>query len=158
MSTNTVFSDRGFAMILFFACVICCAALGYRVYTLRSEVGEIRKEVLSQNIGSASQTLDDLSLPQNRALTLCNQTDGDAEVRTLAVAYWDDAGRLRTLNALNHGWTPFLLPRGATKGVQLEGWPGKYAMYSIEVSAKNKAQLYVGTSETSSGTCIQINR
>jgi hypothetical protein len=158
MSTNEAFSERGFAMILFFACIICCAALGYRVDTLRSEVGEMRRQVLSENIGSASQTLDNLSLPQNKAFVLCNQTDSDAEVRTFSVAYWDDAGHLRTLNALNRGWKPFPLPRGATKAVQLEGWPGKYAMYAIEISGKNQVQLYVGTSETSSASCIQFKQ
>jgi hypothetical protein len=110
----------------------------------------------SENIASASQELENISLPQNKAFVVCNRGNIDVEIRNFSVAYWDSAGRLQVLNAFNHGWSPYLLRRGEVKQVQLAEWPGTYALYAIDLSQNGGARLYTGTSETEDESCIRL--
>ncbi|MGA1982796.1 MAG: hypothetical protein ABSG84_09980 [Acidobacteriaceae bacterium] len=153
---NESFSERRIAIIVLCVCVCAPVALGLRVWSLRSELSSTRKLLQSENIASASQELENISLPQNKAFVVCNRGNIDVEIRNFSVAYWDSAGRLQVLNAFNHGWSPYLLRRGEVKQVQLAEWPGTYALYAIDLSQNGGARLYTGTSETEDESCIRL--
>ena len=156
MSDNS-FSDRRIAIVVLCACVCVPVALGFRLWTLQSELVATRKLVVSENIASASQELENLTLPQNKNFVICNKGNEDVEVRNFSVAYWDSAGHLQTMNAINHGWGFYLLHRGDAKAIQLDGWEGNYAFYTIDISKKGGVQLIAGTSETGTDSCIRLN-
>lgn len=156
-TSDTNPGDYRLSLIVLCGCVVCCLFLSYRVYTLRAGLSAAKRAALSANIASASQTLDNLSLPQNKPFALCNRSDSDVEVRTFSVAYWDSAGKLRTMNAIGNGWTSTTLHRGETKNIQLEGWSGNYTIYAVDFLRQNSARTISGTSDSTAGSCIAIN-
>jgi hypothetical protein len=156
-TTDTSPGDYRLSLLVLCGCVVCCLFLGYRVCRLRAGLSAAKKAALSANIASASQTLDNLSLPQNKAFVLCNHSESDVEVRTFSVAYWDSAGKLRTMNAINNGWISTTLHRGEIKNIQLQGWPGNYAMYAVDFLRQSSARTITGTSDSTAGPCIAIN-
>jgi hypothetical protein len=156
--SNEAFSDRRIAIIVLCVCVCVPVALGLRVRLLQSELSSARKVLQSENIASASQELENLSLPQNKAFVVCNRGNNDVEIRNFSVAFWDSTGHLQILNAFNHGWSPYLLHRGEVKRIQLDEWGGIYALYAIDLSQKSGARLYTGTSETETDNCIRLNK
>jgi hypothetical protein len=148
--------DRAVAVGVFTLSAMCLTALTVRFHTLQSQLASSKEQASTADVANASQELDKLSLPQNKTFILCNRSSDNIEIRNFSVAYWDQEEQLQIMNAVQHGWTTYILHGGESKSVQLGDWPGSYAIFAIDTKRNNLPRLLAGDSNRSSNTCIEI--
>jgi hypothetical protein len=143
-------------MLALTASFLCFIILAVYAWVTSNRLKALDAELLSQNASSASITLDDLSLPQNQPMIVCNQSHSEIEIRTFAVAYWDSDGHLRHVNAAARGWSPLRLGPGDQKQIVLQNWNGLFSLFALDLVKANEPTLMAGSSLDISKGCLVL--
>ena len=106
-------------------------------------------------------TLDSVSLPPNRTLSICNDTAAEIAVSALTAIYWDSSGRLRTFNSAKNQWHTWRIAARTTQPLKLTQqnssvWDGSAVFYAMDLVQPGRNLLLSGTSDDLRMGCIRI--
>ncbi len=153
-------SQKVVAVTMLLVCLAVSILLGVRCYGLYTGTGDLQKMLAQAKDRAAMETLNSISLPPNRKLTVCNNSPADITISAVAAVYWDVQGKLKNFNSAKEQWHTWRLSSGSTQQLNLTqqdgtAWDGSIVFYAMDVNRQGKDLLVSGTSDDLKGGCIQ---
>lgn len=136
-----------------------CAWLVTRQAGLHSELDAARSRLEQERNAAAVATLNNIALPSNAPLSLCNRGRDRAQVTALAGVYATPNGHFNIFNSARNQWRTWEIPAGAQVPLDMHdsGWNGQTLFYAIDISTAGKSRLLAGTSRDLQAGCVNLS-
>lgn len=153
-------SQKIAAILMLLASLAASAVLAVRWRNLHAELQTANEKQAVSTNRAALATFDNVSLPTNRRLTVCNNSLEEATVSAVTAFYWDANGKLKNFNSAKNQWHTWRISAGATQPLSLieangAGWDGSVVFYAMDIHRQGKDSLLSGTSEDLKSGCIR---
>jgi hypothetical protein len=154
-------AERAVAALLLALAIAASAWLGREQVKLRADIAAKRAKLEQAQNGAAVAMLNNMSLPGNGKLSVCNGSGDRMKVTVLAGVYTDDRGRLQVFNSARDGWHTWEIAPGASEQMAMKEpgaeWDGRALFYAMDIAGAGREQMLSGSADDLKRGCVALS-